>query len=258
MKYLKPYQRFLSLNENIDYNVEWIEPTEEYFIQELDEFFRVIKYSKQPGAYLHPSNIKIMMKLIPTTLTKFAELVQEKAPDLLPTNLQKLSIKSKNNLIKILTNIKEDELVKTDAGMFSESLMKLIPICQELKKDPRCREEGLELFGMGEVVNWSEEEILQTGHMGKISSFDEYGIDDTSDPEQLLKQVETNPNLSGFLHNVQQFIKPGVKVLPMPFVVKFPSGHGDGKIYSLIGGHKRSSIAIQLGIPIKVWFIDLC
>jgi len=243
--------------ENKDYNVKWIEPTEKYFIQELDEFFRVIKYSKQPGGYLHPKNIKIMIRLIPNTLTKFAKLVQKKAKDLLPNNLQNVIIKSKNDVIKILNNIKEDKLVSTDTGMFSESLIKLIPICEELKKDSECREEGLKLFKTGKPIDWSNKKINQTGHMGKISNFPEYKIKDTSNPKQLLKQIEKNKNLSGFLYNVQQFMKPNTKNIPMPFVVKFPSGHSDGKTYSLIGGHKRSSIAIQLGIPIKVWYIDL-
>ena len=43
----------------------------------------------------------------------------------------------------------------------------------------------------------------------------------------------------------------------MKWIKTFESYHDDGKIYSCIGGHKRSSIAIQLGIPLKVWLIDL-
>jgi len=198
-----------------------------------------------------------MLQLIPNTLNKFVELVQEKSKDLLPINLQKLKIETEDDLIKILTNLREDKLIKTDAGSYSEYLMKLIPICNELKEDLKCREEGLKLFRSGKPVDWSEEKINQTGHMGKMSDFPEYNIKDTSDTDELLKQVESNPNLSGFIYNINQFIKSGIKSLPMPFVVRFPSGHGDGKIYSLIGGHKRSSVAIQLGIPMKVWFIDL-
>ena len=39
--------------------------------------------------------------------------------------------------------------------------------------------------------------------------------------------------------------------------MRLPSGGEKGNEYILIGGHKRSTAAIQLGIPITVWFIDL-
>lgn len=250
MKYLKLFENY---NQ---YNVTWIEPTSEYFYQELDEFFRVIKYSKNPGGYLHPKNLPVMMKLIPKTLTKFAQLVIEKAKDLLPERLQNI-ILDKQNIFEVLSNIKEDKLTKTDSGAFSKSLMSLMPICEELKKDPVCIEEGLNLFRIGKAQDWSDEKIKETGHMGKLSSFPEYNIKDTNNPEELKDSISQNPNLKGFLYNVEQFLKEGEKKLPMPFVIKFPSGHGNGKIYSCIGGHKRSSVAIQLGIPMKVWLIDL-
>lgn len=253
MKYLIKYKPFFENDNN--YNVIWTEPTDDYFNKELDEFFRVIKYSKNLGGYLHPDNLETMIKLIPQTLTKFAKLVVEKNKDLLPNHLQ--NIEAESNLLEVLSNIKEDKLIKTDAGAFSETLMKLIPICEELKKDPACREEGLNLFRMGMVQDWSDKKIEETGHMGKISSFQEYNIEDTDDPEELKKLISQNPNLKGFLYNVEQFLSEGEKKLPMPFVIRFPSGHGDGKIYSCIGGHKRSSVAIQLGIPMKVWLIDL-
>lgn len=247
--YSDNFPKFENYNQ---YNVSWIEPTDEYFKQELDEFFRSIKYSKMSGSYLHPDNIETMMKLIPKTLTKFAKLITEKCKDLIPQHLQ-----NETDIIELLSNLKEDKLTKTDSGAFSQYLMKLIPICEELKKDKECREEGLNLFRMGMVQDWSDKKIEETGHMGKISSFQEYNIEDTDDPEELKKLISQNPNLKGFLYNVEQFLSEGEKKLPMPFVIRFPSGHGDGKIYSCIGGHKRSSVAIQLGIPMKVWLIDL-
>ena len=253
MKYLIEYKSFF---ENVTpYTVNWTEPDREYFNQELDEFFRTIKYSKNPGGYLHPANLNTMIQLIPKTLTKFAELIVEKHKELIPNHLQ--NIEPKSNLVEVLSNIQEDKLTKTDSGAFSKTLMALIPICEELKKDPECRAEGLKLFKMGQAQDWSEKKINQTGHMGKISSFPEYNIKDTNNPKELLKLVASNKNLNGFLYNVKQFLKPGIIELPMPFVIKFPSGHADGKIYSCIGGHKRSLIAIQLGIPLTVWLIDL-
>ena len=261
MKYLKLFENF----QKKDYNVVWIEPTDDYIEQELDEFFRTIRFSKNVGGYFHPDNLDIMMKSIPKTLTKFAELVYEKANHLLPKNFNSKSTKD------ILRNIKEDELKITDKGAFSKTLMDLIPICEELKKDKECRIEGIKLLKGGKAVVWGEDEISETNNMGKLSDFPEYGFDDTDDPKNLLNQIELKKidgsdeisstktamsNLQGFSHNIQNFMKPGIKELPMPFVFRFPSGDRGGKTYSLFGGHKRSSVALQLGIPIKVWFID--
>lgn len=254
MKYLKLFESFNSGNK---YNILWTQPTEDYMVQELDEFFRVIRFSKNPGGYLHPSNLDVMMKVMPITLTKFAELIHQKASHLLPKYLNLESTKD------ILLNIKEQELKVTPEGYFSSTLMDLMPICEELKKNTECRNEGIRLLKTGREVEWSEDKVEQTTYMGKLSDFAEYGFQDTDDPVQILKQIKdkienkSNNNLKGFLKNIETFMTEGIKELPMPFVFRYPSGGIGGKIYSLFGGHKRSSVALQLGIPIKVWFIDL-
>ena len=257
----------LVTEETNQYKVEWELPTDEYISQELDEFFRVIRFSKKTGGYLHPSNLDIMLNVIPKTLEKFAELVYDKANHLLPKNFNSTSTKD------ILTNIKEDKLKVTDKGSFSQTLMDLMPICEELKKDSECRTEGIELLKNGVVVDWTKDKIKKTSHMGKLSDFPEYDIKNTEDPKHLLTQIKNKiekdgsdkttsektamSNLQGFLYNIKNFTNEGEKKLPMPFVFHFPSGDENGKIYSLFGGHKRSSVALQLGIPIKVWLIDL-
>ena len=72
------------------------------------------------------------------------------------------------------------------------------------------------------------------------------------------KLIKGNKNI------LQQFLSNGLILnysltteLPAPFVVKYYTKKND-KDYVLIGGFKRSSIALEMGIePIKVWFIDL-
>ena len=72
---------------------------------------------------------------------------------------------------------------------------------------------------------------------------------------------EGSKDLHAFAGNINQyreFAKKGeTRELPAPFVVKYYTKKND-KDYVLIGGFKRSSIALEMGIePIKVWLIDL-
>ena len=65
----------------------------------------------------------------------------------------------------------------------------------------------------------------------------------------------------GYIYNLEtymEFAKRGEEIsMPAPFVIKLPVSP-EQKEYNLIGGHKRSVTALQLGIePIKVWLIDL-
>jgi len=39
--------------------------------------------------------------------------------------------------------------------------------------------------------------------------------------------------------------------------MKLKTGGRDNNDYTLIGGHKRSTVALQLNLPITAWFIDL-
>jgi hypothetical protein len=39
--------------------------------------------------------------------------------------------------------------------------------------------------------------------------------------------------------------------------MSLPNGGREGNMYTLIGGHKRSTVARQLNVPVDVWFIDL-
>jgi hypothetical protein len=78
----------------------------------------------------------------------------------------------------------------------------------------------------------------------------------------LIKQMknddgEVNPNYKGYFDNIENLRNERYRELPAPFVMKLPSGGREGNEYTLIGGHKRSTIANQLNVPISVWFINL-
>ena len=82
---------------------------------------------------------------------------------------------------------------------------------------------------------WDKEKINSTSNMGNIKTW-------------LSK---------GYEKNIKDFEKEKTRELPPPFVMRLPSGGIKGNEYILIGGHKRSTAAIQLGVPVTVWFIDL-
>jgi len=104
-----------------------------------------------------------------------------------------------------------------------------------LLKDKQSQREGFNLFNKGKMEPWDEEKINSTFHMGN----------------------KIPRNFKGYEKNIKDFKKEQTRELPPPFVMRLPSGGIKGNEYNLIGGHKRSTAAIQLGIPITVWFIDL-
>ena len=132
-----------------------------------------------------------------------------------------------------------------------------------LMKDKEAQAEAFKLFSMGELVDWPDEMINTTFYMGKPSKVfkghPELGINKTS--SQMIKKYKDTEYTSGYIGNLERFRfaakERRSESLPAPFVMKLPSGGRDGNQYNLIGGHKRSTMANQLHIPIKVWLIDL-
>jgi hypothetical protein len=131
-----------------------------------------------------------------------------------------------------------------DWGQFEKTLM----------SDPKARKEALDLFNMGTLEDWGNDKIEQTNGMGSLVQQQPHLKNTTS--SGLSKQIGDNPNMQGYNKNVQDFRNERRRELPPPFVIKLPSGK-NGKEYTLIGGHKRSTVAHQLNIPIKAWLIDL-
>jgi hypothetical protein len=220
------------------YSVEWINPTNEYFIQELDELLgNNMRFSK--NEFFHPQNYDLIYSILPHTFKMIAE------------HSKGSNIRSIKEIKDILINKEIDELMD-DWDSFRKILM----------KDKESQQEALKLFNMGELIDWPDEMINKTFYMGKPSKVfkghPDLGINKTS--SQMIKKYKGDKYAGGLASNLEKYRTAAkekrTESLPAPFVMKLPSGGRDGNEYNLIGGHKRSSMANQLNIPIKVWLIN--
>jgi hypothetical protein len=140
------------------YKVEWIEPTQEYFTQELSELLG------NPGRFtekefFNPANYDTVYNIMPNTFRTIAEFVKG-------------------------GNIKENEIKDTLLNQNIISLLKGEKRWNELKKilmnDPKCKEEGYKFFGLGKMKVWKGtdpetgeyiDNVKDTEYMGKIMDF---------------------------------------------------------------------------------------
>ena len=234
------------------YRVEWEEPTQEYFTQELSELLG------NPGRFtqkefFNPENYDTVYKIMPNTFKTIAEFV--KGDD----------VENENEIKDILINQSVTETIVSEEGEWDE-------LKDILMNDQQCIEEGYKFFGLGEMKVWKGtdpetgeyiDNVKDTDYMGKITDFlwsksPEKGV--SSRVSQRLKDSgEEDPTrLAGNIDQYREYARKGEeRKLPAAFVVKYFTKK-DGNEYVLIGGFKRTSTALQMGIePIKVWFIDL-
>jgi len=220
------------------YSVNWVEPDENYFIQELDELLgNEMRFSKDE--FFHPNNYDLMYSMLPNTFKLIAE------------HSKGNTINNSKEIKNILLNKEVSELMD-DWGKFRHILM----------KNPASKKETLNLFKKGYMEEWTEEKINNTFYMGSFKKLFPNMFKDTTS-SGLMKQMkgeigETEPHFKGYEKNIQDFRMERNRTLPPPFVMSLPSGGREGNKYNLIGGHKRSTIAKQLNVsPIYVWFINL-
>lgn len=235
------------------YKVEWLEPTQEYFTQELSELLG------NPGRFtdeefFNPENYDTVYSIMPHTFKTIAEF--SKGED----------VEGESEIKNILLNQNMISLLKEE-----ERWNELKNI---LMNDPQSIKEGYDFFSRGQMTLWKGvdpntgeyvNKVNDTNYMGELTDMLEpLKSTVSSKMSRHLKKVgdeEGSKDLHAFAGNIDQyreFAKKGEKrKLPAPFVVKYFTKK-DGDEYVLIGGFKRSSIALQMGIePIKVWFIDL-
>jgi hypothetical protein len=214
------------------YSVDWITPTEEYFTQELDELLgNNMRFSKDE--FFHPQNYDTVYSLFPHTFKMIAE------------HSKGDNIESEEEIKEILVGKEISELMD-DWNEFRSTLM----------SDKESQMEAFNLFRMGTMEHWDDEKINTTFYMGNFSkNFPDMFKDTTS--SGLLKQMGDDVNLQGYSKNIENFRNDRDVELPPPFVMSLPSGGREGNMYTLIGGHKRSTVARQLNVPVDVWFIDL-
>jgi len=174
-------------------------------------------------------------------------------------------IESESEIKDILLNQNVTETIVSGEGEWD--ILKGI-----LMNNQQCIEEGYKFFGLGEMKVWKGtdpetgeyvDNVNNTDYMGKITDFlwsksPEKGV--SSRVSQRLKDSgEEDPmRLAGNIEQYREYAKRGEeRKLPAAFVVKYFT-QKDGNDYVLIGGFKRTSTALQMGIePIKVWYIDI-
>jgi len=228
----------MGLNEvSNPYSITWLEPTREYFTQELDELLgNDMRFSKDE--FFHPQNYDLMYSIFPHTFKMIAEHAKGSEVD----NEQE---------IKDILLDKEISDLMNDWDDFRRVLL----------KDGESQMEGFNLFNKGRMEEWGDEKINNTYYMGRFSKVFPDKFKDTTS-SGLIKQMtnddgEVNPNHKGYVDNIENLRNEKHRELPAPFVMKLPTGGREKNEYTLIGGHKRSTVADQLNVPISVWFIDL-
>ena len=235
------------------YKVEWLEPTQEYFTQELSELLG------NPGRFtekefFNPDNYDTVYGIMPNTFRTIAEFSKGG------------EVESNDEVKNILLNQNMISLLKEE-----ERWNELKNI---LMNDPQSIKEGYDFFSRGQMTIWKGVDPNTGEYVNKVNDTNYMGeLTDLLEPlkptvsskmSRHLKKVgdeEGSKDLHSFAGNIDQYreyAKKGeTRKLPAPFVVKYFTKK-DGDDYVLIGGFKRSSIALQLGIePISVWFIDL-
>ena len=242
MKYLKLYEEF---NKNVKYTINWEKPTDELINDEMHEllnnceFFFIEEnfdkvFSKMPSFYFYI--VKKYLKKETTDKEEIRELVVGKNPDSIGMG--------------------------PDMGKFKENPPEEI------------RKEAFNLIkSVQELQDWSLDKVKQTGNMGDLTQIYPVkgrkgtlgslkinpGIEGIVEFKQRLEEgdlskVPEKGDLINYLKTYDNLVDNKNISLPAPFIINLKNN--EGKDYHLVGGHKRSTIALQLGIPVKAWFIE--
>ena len=242
----------MGLNEITNpYKVEWMVPTQEYFTQELSELLgNPGRFTEQE--FFNPKNYDTVYNIMPHTFKTIAEFSKGE------------EVESSNEVKNILLNQNIQSLVEKEE--------RWIELKSILMNDTQCIEEGYNFFDLGEMKVWKGtdtetgeyiDNVKDTDYMGKIADFlwqksPEKGV--SSRVSQRLKDSgdEDPRRLAANIDDYREYARKGEeRKLPPAFVVKYFTKK-EGNEYVLIGGFKRTSTALQMGIePIKVWYIDI-
>ena len=237
MKYLKLYEEFTT---DVKYSIVWQAPDDKLINQEMHELlnnceFFFIKenfdkvFSKMPNFYFYI--VKKYLGKETTDKEEIRKLVVGKNPDSIGMG--------------------------SDMEKFKENPP------QEIKK------EAFTLIKSGNLVDWTK--VKETGNMGDLTQVfgPKSGKGGTKGSVSFIPGVEgiedlrsrldkdlskLSADLENYLITYDQLVKEKSITKPAPFIINLKNN--DGKPYHLIGGHKRSTIALQLGIPVKAWFIE--
>lgn len=237
MKYLKLYEDF-----NQKYSITWQAPSDELIKEEMHELLNNIDlffikenfdkvYSKLPSVYNY-----IVSKYLKKQTT------------------------DKEEIRSLVVGKNTDQI---GIGPDMESFKLNPPV--DIKK------EVLNLIKSGKLQDWSLDKVKQTGNMGDLTqvfgpetgkggikgkvSFTK-GVEGIEDLRSRLETdlAANSADMANYLKTYDALVKDKSISKPAPFIINLKND--DGKPYHLIGGHKRTTIALQLGIPVKAWFIE--
>jgi hypothetical protein len=242
MRYLKLYEDFQSKS---DFSIDWQRPSDELIGQEMHELLNNIDFffiednfdkvfSKIPSFYFYI--VKKYLKIETTDKEEIRKLVVGKNPD----------------------SIGMGPDIDGDDGF---------------KKNPpeEIRKEAFNLIKSGKLQDWTLDKVKQTGNMGDLTqvfgpnsgkggikgkiSFPP-GIEGIEDLRNRLKTdlSQISEDMANYLKTYDALVKDKSISLPAPFIINLKNK--EGKTSHLVGGHKRSTIALQLGIPVKAWYIE--
>jgi hypothetical protein len=242
MRYLKLYEDFQSKN---DFSIDWQRPSDELIGQEMHELLNNIDFffiednfdkvfSKMPSFYFYI--VKKYLKIETTDKEEIRKLVVGKNPD----------------SIGMGPDMDGDD---------------------SFKKNPpeEIRKEAFNLIKSGKLQDWTLDKVKQTGNMGDLTqvfgpnsgkggikgkiSF-QPGIEGIEDLRNRLKTdlLQISEDMANYLKTYDALVKDKSISLPAPFIINLKNK--EGKTSHLVGGHKRSTIALQLGIPVKAWYIE--
>ena len=241
MRYLKLYEEF---QEDSKFNITWKEPTDKYIKSEMHELFNNV------GIFLKEENFDKVYAKLPSLFHHIAE--------------------------KYLKNDTKDvkEIRNLLAGKNIDQIG-LGPYMKDIKENPteEMKKEAFNLIKSGEMVEWKTDLISQTGNMGDLTQvfglksgrsgwmgeleFDK-GVEGINQLQKLLDTGFSKPGFDfvakGYLRNYDDLLSEKSITRPAPFILNV--GETTEKPYHLIGGHKRSCIALQLGLPVTAWRIN--
>ena len=243
MRYLKIYEEFQADSK---FNITWEEPSDDYIKEEMHELFNNV------GIFLKEENFDKVYAKLPSLFHHIAE------------KYLKNDTKDVKEIRNLLAGKNPDEIG-------------LGPYMEDIKENPteEMKKEAFTLIRSGIMLEWTTDLISKTGNMGDLKEvFDnarnsgrkdwmgklefDKGVEGINQLQKLLDSGFSEPGFDfvakGYLRNYDELLAKKTISKPAPFILNV--GETTEKPYHLIGGHKRSCIALQLGLPVTACSIN--
>lgn len=244
MKYLKLYEQF---QVDSKFNITWETPTDKLINEEMHELLNNCEFF-----FIKENFDKVFNKMPSFYFYIVKKYLKKETTD-------------KEEIRKLIVG-------KTIDGIGME------PDMDVFKKNPpeEIRKEAFNLIksgdGTGKLQDWSLDKVKQTGNMGDLTQVFgkqsgkggwkgnlklEGGIEGITKMKELIgssSEPGFDDTMKAYTRNFDELLAEKTISKPAPFIINLKNDNG--KPYHLVGGHKRSTIALQLGIPVKAWLIE--